>query len=87
MEDVVDARACRKSQPVCNFVGLLDDLVRAGKLGTKLPKTARDQRLGRGMQETEPNPLADGELERTVFGVVRTTCVLLSLKKASSNFS
>ena len=87
MEDVVDPCTCRKSQPVCHFVDLFDDLIRPSKLGIKLATTSRDQRLGRRMQEAEPNPITDRKLERAVLGVVRTACVFLGLKKSSANFS
>jgi hypothetical protein len=87
MEDIVDPCTCRKSQPVCHVVDLFDDLIRPSKLGNKLTTTSRDQRLGRGMQEAEPNPITDRKLERMVLGVLRTACVFLGLKKSSANFS
>ena len=87
MEDVVDPCTCRKSQPVCHVVDVLDDLIRSSKLGTKLATTPWDQRLGWRMQEVEPNPITDRKLEWAVLGVVRTACVFLGLKESSANFS
>jgi len=85
MEDVVDACALGKLKTIGHLADAASHLERAGVLGRQLAPAARYQILRVAVEHPQEHPIADGELELAVVGVVEPAGVLLSLEKSSTH--
>lgn len=85
MEDIVDARALWQLEVVCDVVDAFLDLERTCISWAQLAACSRDQGLSRLMQKTEPNLVADVELQATVMSIIVALGMLLRLKELVTN--
>jgi hypothetical protein len=81
MEDVVDAGAVRQLKTVCNGTDALKHPERPCIAGPQLAPRQGVQRLRRPVEEAQPDPVADGELQVTMVRVVVLLGELLRLEE------
>ena len=79
VEDVVDACAVGQSKAVGDIAHALRHLKGSRVARAELAAGAGNQRLGGAVQEPEPDPIADVELQRAVMSVVVALGVVLGL--------
>lgn len=78
MKDIVNACVHWQLERIGNRTDPLD-LKGACILGTKLLAGGRIKRLCGAVEESQPHPIADGELQRAVVSIVMLLRILLSL--------
>ena len=81
MEGVMEARALRKPQAIGHLPNALGHLKWPCVARTQLPLGPVLQRVGRPVEEAEPDPIADRKLQLAVVLVVVVLSVLLRLEK------
>jgi hypothetical protein len=79
MKHIMNPSPCRKHQPVGDVPNAFRDLKGTKELRPKLAATLHLKRDRGTMQETQPNPLTNCKLNRTVASVINRLVMLLSL--------